>query len=155
MYEDAVKYEGLSSSGQPSFVMLLSCPDPVPYDDDATVRQRASIEKFYCFTPSDDFKHKQAHAMLCARNYAIEFTKITAPHLGNATKTMFERLTAAYILSNNKALHSIIYWSEKLYEQGDDFYIAAKRNPFDEVFMFQHFLFKCIFEGGCTVGELG
>lgn len=154
MYENAMAYEGLED-GKPVFQMFLCFPDPLPYDEPATARQRNGVERFYCFEPGSEFTETQGHALMCARDYAIAFTKMTAPHLRPSTRQLFERLTAAFILSESKIMHSVKYWSEKLFDKDEDFYIPPMRAPFDEVFEFQHHLFKCLFSDGVKVANLG
>jgi hypothetical protein len=155
MYPDCVSYEGLNDQGLPEFVMFLSYPDPLKFDDPATSRQIAAIEKFYCWTPPQDFTHGQAHAMMCARTYAAPFIQMTAPHLGRSARKLFERLTAAYILSDDEAREAVISWSDILFERGDDFYIQPDQIPFAKTHEFQHYLFSCIFDEGMTVEDMG
>lgn len=153
MYENAIAYEGLED-GKPVFQMFLCLPDPLFHDQPATARQRSAVERFYCFAPAADFTETQSHALMCARDYAIEFTKMTAPHLRSSTRQMFERLTAAFILSENKVMHSVRYWSEKLFDSGEEFYIPPMRAPFAEVFQFQHHIFSCILNDGVKIDDL-
>ncbi|WP_151974282.1 hypothetical protein [Erythrobacter sp. EC-HK427] len=112
----AVRIFGFNEDGTVDLQLNLSVPEAKPDDPEPSPAQIESVQRFFPHVPAT-ISSRQAHAILCYRDYARAVADEVAPYMEFSRKGVLIQIIATLVSHDERIAKDVRSWAERRFIQ--------------------------------------